>query len=81
MSTNADHPNGTYRLRSFGKPIMGLNLATLKLIPRLLENCMPQLVPVTVSDNRVHTSLQRIRGQMHKNEGNAIMKTAKGDQN
>lgn len=66
-------------LQGFDTPITGLNLAPLKLIPRLSRQfACPSQFPLQSMITRLHTSLQLLRGQMHKNEENRIMKTAKG---
>lgn len=63
-------------LRGFDTPVTGLNLATLKSIPRLnLGNLHAPANFHSLSDNKV---AQLVRGQMHKNEENITMKTAKG---
>lgn len=66
-------------LRGFDTPVTGLNLATLKSIPRLnLGNLHAPANFILSVITRLHTSLQLVRGQMHKNEENITMKTTKG---
>lgn len=61
-------------LWGFDIPITGLSLSTLKLIPRQSRQfaCPSQLLLQSMI-TKLHTCLQVLRGQMHKNKENRIV--------